>query len=176
MSNPYIPRQQVHDWVDDIDQNKGKHKQAINFLLQTQRRLSKFAATQGGKVQIGSRRTKLFIQGVVLRIFDLAGGKVAKVTDEHIRDAEKKVSAAVDQCLPLDEGFIVRMRGVEGRAQPHLLDECGVSIFDDEELDKGEMAKMFLLVWVVVEAMDAAWTPGPDFQGETEYVYTPIDE
>lgn len=174
MPNPFIPRQRIRDQVDDIDKNKAAHKQAINFLLQSQRRLSKYVATQGQGVAVGSRRTKLFIEGVVLRIFDLQGGKLGIVNDEQLRDAERKVSAAVDQCLPLDDGFFERMRGVEGRAQPHLLDECGVSIFDDPELDRGEMAKMFLLVWVVVEALDAAWKPPTAYDGETTYTYTPI--
>ena len=176
MPNPYIPRQWLHDQVDDIDQNKGHHKQAINFLLTTQRRLSKYVATQSGKVAVGSRRTKLFIQGVVLRLFDLAGGKLRKVSDENIRDAEKRVNAWASEVLPLDDDFAARVHAVEGRAQPHMVDECLISIFDDPDLDRAEMAKMFFLVWVCIEALDACWKPPTGFKGETSYTFTPIEE
>ncbi len=173
--NPFMTRQWIRQQVDDIDQRKGRHKQAINYLLTTQRRLTRFVATQSGRVKVGSRRTKLFVEGVVLRIFDLAGGRLGRVTDEHLRDAERRVSAWAAQCLPPDDGFAARVRAIEDRAQPHLVDECLVSIFDDEELDRAEMAKMFFLVWVVIEALDAAWTPPGDFEGEVAYRYVPME-
>ncbi len=176
MGNRHIPRSQVHDWIDDIDANKATHKAAINYLLTSQRGLSRFVATQAGQVAVGSRRKILFIQGAILRVFDLASGKIGKVTRERIAEAEERIAAVAGDMLPLDDGFASRVRTVEWRAQAHLVDELLMSLFDDDELDARELAKLFFLMWVVVEAVDAVWKPGADFEGETEYEYVHIEE
>ena len=176
MANAYIGRVQIHAWIDDIDDDKAAHKAAINYLLTSQRALSRFVAVQAGQVGVGSRRKILFIQGAILRVFDLAGGKISKITTEHIADAEEKITGVAGEMLPLDDDFAERVRGVAWRGQPHLVDELLMSLFDDKELDVREIAKLFFLMWVVVEAVDNAWTPKADFEGEDQYAYVPIND
>lgn len=176
MPNPLIPRQQIHEWIDDIDANKASHKNAINYLLTSQRSLSRYVAKGAGQVGVGSRRKILFIQGAILRVFDLAGGKIRKVTSQHIADAEEQIGAVAGAMMPLDEGFAGRVRTTAWRRQPHLVDELLLSLFDGEEdLDPKELAKLFFLMWVVVEAVDQAWRPKPDFEGESTYIHVPIE-
>lgn len=175
MADQLIPRQQVHAWIEDIDANKATHKAAINFLLTSQRALSRYVAKAAGQVGVGSRRKILFIQGAILRVFDLAGGKIKKVTGEHITDAEQKIGSIAGDMMPLDGEFASRVRSVPWRAQGHLVDELLMSLFDDKELDVKELAKLFFLMWVVVEAVDAAWRPSSDFEGESEYEYLHIE-
>ena len=124
---PLIPRAKVHDWIRDIEHNKRGHKDAINLLLTRQRTLSRYVHKSAGEIQLGSRRAVLFIQGALLRVFDLAGGRVRKVSSEQIADAQTRVGEAVPALLPVDDGFVERMRGIDWRAQPHILDECVVS-------------------------------------------------
>ena len=98
-----------------------------------------------------------------------------KITTEDLRAAEGRVTAIVPQVLPPDSGFAERVREVQ-RAQPHLVDECMVDLFDNPELSTVQSAKLFFLVWIAIEALDAAWTPPKGFDGPTEYVYTPTEE
>jgi len=177
LANPFVPRHQIHSWIDDIDAKKAAHKTAINYLLTSQRLLSKYVTRGAGQVGVGSRRKILFIQGAILRIFDLAGGKIRKVTSQDIADAEERIGAVAGDMLPLDDNFASRVRGVDWRRQPHLVDELLLSLFEGEEdLDPKEMAKLFFLMWVVVEAVDAAWRPSPDFEGESTYTYVDIED
>lgn len=174
-STPLIPRAQVHEWILDIERNKSGHKNAINLLLTRQRNLSRYVHKSAGEIQLGSRRAVLFIQGALLRVFDLAGGKVSKITTENISDAQTRVGEVIPTLLPVDDSFVERMRSVEWRAQPHILDECVVSLFDDPDLDREQMVRLFLLAWIVVEAANDSWSPPEDFEGETAYTLQPID-
>jgi len=170
---PLISRALIRQWVDDIDANKAGHKAALNLLLTRQRALSRYVATSAGQIGVKSRRNVMFIQGVILRIFDLAGGKLTKGTTEAIAEAEQRVSQVVPELMPLDADFAARMRQVDWRAQPHLLDECVVSLFESEDLQPAQMAQLFFLAWIVVEVADGCWRPSPDFEGESSYVYAP---
>ena len=170
---PLIPRARIRAWVDDIDKNKAGHKNALNLLLTRQRALSRYVSKSAGQIGAGSKRNVLFIQGVLLRIFDLAGGRLGKITSEDIADAEARVGGLVPQLLPLDDGFAERMRAIEDRRQPHMLDECVSSLFDNPDLDSKQMAQLFFLAWIVVDAADRTWDPSPDFEGDPSYVYDP---
>ena len=180
---PLIPRAKVHDWIRDIEHNKRGHKDAINLLLTRQRTLSRYVHKSAGEIQLGSRRAVLFIQGALLRVFDLAGGRVRKVSSEQIADAQTRVGEAVPELLPIDDGFVERMRGIEWRAQPHILDEAWMALFerdvDSEEevaLEPEESLKLFLCMWVATEVLDGNWKPGRSFEGHSDYVHTPMED
>ena len=173
---PLIDRAQIRAWVEDIDRNKTSHKNALNLLLTRQRALSRYVAKSAGQIGAASKRNVLFIQGVLLRIFDLAGGRLGRITTEDIADAEQKVGALVPTLMPVDEGLAERVRAVEGRAQPHMLDECLSSLFENPDLDSRQMAQLFFLAWIVVEAADRNWDASPDFEGAESYIYDPSVE
>ena len=126
----------------------------------------------------------IYLLGVITRMFDLAGGRLKSATWGQIREAEKRIGQAVDQVLPIDAQFGERLRTVEWRAQPHILDEAIMSLFDRDEEDKGEeeesldpveCAKLFFLLWVAVEVLDENWKPAKSFDGESSYTYVHID-
>ena len=145
----------------------------MNLLLTRQRQLSRYVAKSAGQIGASSKRNVLFIQGVLLRVFDLAGGRVGKINSEDIKDAEALVTEMAPQLMPLDEGFAQRLRALDDRSQPHLLDECVNSLFDNPDLDSKQMAQLFLLAWIVVEAAHKRWDPPSDFEGDQSYVYDP---
>ena len=164
--NPAIPREQVHAWVEDIDRNKKGHKPALQFLLSKQRPLTRYVHDGVANAGIERRSTVMFITGVLMRIFDLAGGKLTKVGVKDLKAAEDRIAALAPQVLPPDEGFGDRIREIGDRAQPHILDECLIDLFDNPELDRVQSTKLYLLAWIVVEALDACWTPPDGFEGE----------
>ncbi len=123
----------------------------------------------------------LWLTGVIARLFDLAGGRIKGATWAQVREAERRVGAAVGDILPLDDGFKDRLRAVEWRAQPHILDEAIMALFErdrkeaEEELDDAESLKILLLMWVITDVLDGNWRPPADFVGETEYTYLHIE-
>lgn len=176
MPNAFLPREQIHAWVDDIDKNKAGHKPALKLLLSKQRAFSRYVHDGVTAIGLERKSTVLFIAGVLLRVFDLAGGKVAKIGVKDLMAAEARVTGHVPAVVPPDDGFAERLRTIDGRAQPHLLDECLVDLFDNKELTNVESAKLFFLIWIAVEALDAAWTPPSDFEGLATYAHTPTAE
>lgn len=176
MSNAYLNRAQIHEWVQDIDVNKKAHKPALKLLLSKQRPLSRYVHDGVSAIGLERKSTVMFIAGVLLRVFDLAGGKVRKIGTAELVAAEAKVTAWVPQVVPPDDGFAGRIRAIDERAQPHLIDECLVDLFDNPELTSVESAKLLFLVWIAIEALDSAWTPPPDFEGLTNYTHTPTEE
>ena len=89
---------------------------------------------------------------------------------------ESGVSDGRCALLPVDDGFVERMRGIDWRAQPHILDECVVSLFDDPDLDREQMVRLFLLAWIVVEVANEAWNPPEEFEGDATYTFQPLEE
>lgn len=173
MANPFLSRAWITAQVDDIQAKPAAHKEKINFLLKQQRVLSKFVMKEAAPLSISNTKI-LYISGVIARVFDLAGGRMDKVKAPALRGAEAQIVDALPKLLPIGEGFVDRVREVGWRAQPHLVDECMVSLFEDDGvLDPTEGAKILLTMWVVIEALDASWTPPPDFEGETDYTYVP---
>jgi hypothetical protein len=84
--------------------------------------------------------------------------------------------------MPLDDKLPERVRSVAERAQPHILDDALMALFErgarsEEEanLDTNESVKVFLLMWVVTEVLDANWRPAETFAGETDYSYVHIE-
>lgn len=181
MPNPLIPRDRVHAWSESIGNEQTVHQSAVQRLIREQRRLSRFVEENAKGMKSGvTGGVAVYLIGVIVRMFDLAGGRMRNVTWEDVREAEKHVGAQVDALLPVDDGLIARARAVP-RAQAHILDEALYALFErdekkDEEapLDDTEAFKIYLLMWVATEALDKNWTPPKDFAGEAEYAFTPI--
>ncbi|TNE86594.1 MAG: hypothetical protein EP330_22940 [Deltaproteobacteria bacterium] len=181
MPNPYIPRSDVHTWSDDIGQNIEAHNAALTRLLKDQRRLTRWLEENAANMSPATASVGAYLFGVIARIIDLAGGRLRSATWEQVRAAEQRVSQAVAELLPI-EGFEDRLREVEWRAQPHILDEAWMALFErkpDEEvevdLDPNESLKLFLCMWVATEVLDANWRPRKGYEGETSYTHVAID-
>ncbi|MEN0066673.1 MAG: hypothetical protein AAGA48_31360 [Myxococcota bacterium] len=174
MPNPLIDRVSIHEWVDHIAENSGSHKTAITRLVRSQRKLAKYVDTQAQTISAGQRHTAIYLLGVVLRIFDLAGGKLKRIAVPQVVDAEGRVKPHVAAIMPPDEGLAERVRSIEGRAQPHLLDEMLMDLWNTPDTEPVELLKLFLLLWIVVEVVDEHWVPPNDFSGPDVYAYVPI--
>ena len=181
MANPLIPRARVHAWSESIGADQSTHQSAIQRLIRDQRRLSKFVEenAKGMKSKV-TGGVAVYLIGVIVRMFDLAGGRMRNVTWEDVRLAEKHVGAQVDSLLPVGDGLPARARAVP-RAQAHVLDEALYALFERDQkvdgeapLDEAESLKIYLLMWVATEALDKNWTPPKDFAGETDYALTPV--
>ncbi len=180
MPNPLIPRARVHAWSEEMGEDPTKHQSAIQRLVREQRRLSKFVEENSRSMETGvTGGVAVYLIGVVLRMFDLAGGRLRNVTWDDVRSAEKKVKGLVDQVLPLDDGFVARARAVP-RAQAHILDEALYALFERDQkdaesaLDQAEALKVYLLMWVATEALDGVWTPAKDFLGNDSYTFEAV--
>lgn len=182
MPNAYLPREWVHARSNEIGETALQEQAALQRLLKEQRRLTRWLEENAGNLQGPSGGVAVYLFGVVTRMFDLAGGRLRKGSWEQVRDAERRVGAWAQDLLPFDEGFAERVRGIEGRAQPHVLDEALYSLFEREpdeeeaELDNTEAGKIFFLLWVATEVLDGNWKPGSKVELTTEYTFVPISE
>jgi len=181
MPNPIIPREQVHTWSEAIGQNPMEHQAALQRLLKSQRRISRFVEENAESMDMGTGGVAMYLIGVILRIFDLAGGSMRSASWAQVREAEAKIQAAVPELLPLDKGLPERARAISWRAQPHILDEALMALFErptkegEEELDLTESFKVYMLMWVAVEVLDKNWKAPKSFEGADEYAYVHID-
>lgn len=176
MPNPFVARPQVHEWSETIGEVPEDHRSAITRLIRDQRRLSRFVE-ENAKSMVGvTGGVSVYLIGVILRMFDLAGGRMRNVTWEDVRAAEQYVQGQVDQLLPVDKTLPERARkGV--RSQPHILDEALYALFErppsdgEAAMDDTEAFKVYLLLWVAIEALDKNWTPPKGFAGDTDYSF-----
>jgi len=181
MPKPFIPRDQVHSWSESIGHQPEDHQAALQRLLKSQRRISRFVEENAENMNMATGGVAMYMIGVILRLFDLAGGELRSATWAQVRDAEARVQAAVPELLPLDEGLAERARSIGWRAQPHILDEAIMALFqrkpkeEEEALDEVEAFKVYMLMWVATEALDANWKPGKGFAGESDYTYVHIE-
>lgn len=95
-----------------------------------------------------------------------------KVNGADIAAAQARVQAQVGALLPADKGLGARAKAIEGRAQPHLLDEVIWALYErdedeqkegEQELEHSTSALMYILLWTAVEALDGCWTPPKGF-------------
>jgi hypothetical protein len=182
MSNTYIDRDTVHAWSDEIGEQAPVHQSALTRLLKLQRRLTRFVEENHESMAPPTAGVSVYLFGVLARMFDLAPGRLKNATWEQIRAAEARIGGVVGDLLPPDDGFAERVRKVEWRAQPHMLDEALMALFDapkatDEEveIDTEEAVKVFLLMWVATEVLESCWNPSKGFEGETSYTYKHIE-
>ena len=159
-----LDRERVHAWSEAMGEEPAKHQAAIQRLLREQRRLSKFVEQNARSLTGVTGGVAVYLIGVVLRMFDLAGGRMRTISWDDIRDAERRVQPIALELLPFDEGFVARAKAVD-RAQPHVLDEALYALFERETkdgeaaMDPEECGKVYLLLWVAVEALNTGWTP-----------------
>jgi len=181
MANALLPRIWVHERSNEIGDAVETEQAALQRLLKEQRRLTRWLEENAGNLEPASGGVAVYLFGVVARMFDLAGGRLRSATWEQVRDAEKRVGSAAPGLLPFDDGFSERVRGIGWRAQPHLLDEALMNLFDrdasDEEADLSdtEAGKVFFLLWVATEVLDSNWRPGNRVELESEYAFHYID-
>ena len=182
MANAFLPRELVHEWSDAIGADPTEHQATLTRLLKAQRRLTKFVEENQADMEPATAGVTIYLVGVLVRLFDLAGGQLRSATWAQLREASAKVQGAIPSLLPLDETLPERIRKFEGRAQPHVLDEALMALFErgarsEEEanLSTDESVKVFLLMWVVTEVLDANWRPPKSFSGEAKYTYVHIE-
>jgi len=181
MPNAYIPRDQVHAWSEAMSDDVEAHQASLTRLLKEQRRLSKFIEENAQSMQPATSGVSQYMTGVVVRMFDLAGGRLRSATWAQVREAAAKVQGAIGELLPLDDGFAERARSVDWRAQPHILDEALMALFDraqeedEAELEMAECLKVYLMMWVATEVLDGNWKPSKNFEGESSYTYVHIE-
>jgi len=181
MPNPFIPRLTVHDWSEKIGEDPAEHQAALTRLLKDQRRLSKFIEENRESLEPATSGVAVYLVGVIARMFDLAGGRLRGATWEQVRDVSARVGAEVEALLPADAGFAERARGVSWRAQPHILDEALMALFQREsaegeaDLTDAEKVKVYLLLWVATEVLDSNWKVPSGFAGESTYTYVPLE-
>ena len=110
-------------------------------MLKDQRRLSKFFEKNVGSLGGQSGEVALYMLAVIVRIYDQVPGRMRKVSGAVIDEASARVNGVTASLLPFDEGFPGRVRGVDWRAQPHILDEALWALFEREEKEEGEEPK-----------------------------------
>ena len=173
MPNAFIPRDQVHAWSEAIGENPEEHQTALTRLLKDQRRLTRFIEENAENLEGWTAGVATYLTGVIVRMFDLAGGRLRSATWAQIREAEARVGASVAGLMPLDETLPERAHTGD-RAQPHILDEALMALFhrftkerdEDAEAQPGELnvqeaVKTYLMLAVVTEVLDANWKPVP---------------
>ncbi len=166
MSNPAIPRDQVHALAEACSDQGEEFQSTAARLLKNNRRLSRFFEQNVDPMGAMSAQVGLYMLSVSLRIFDKIGGRLDRVTGGQLNEATRKVNAAAEEVLPADGDFVARCKGIEWRAQPHLLDEILWALFERDELNDGEVdmepdkaAMVYMMLWVAIEALDNNWQP-----------------
>lgn len=178
MPNAYISRPVIHEWSNTIGDNPNAHEAALTRLLKDQRRLTRFVEENAENLPGTTGGVTIYLMGVIMRMFDLAGGRLKAATWDQVRAASERVSGVAGELLPFDAGFKDRVRAVEWRAQPHILDEALMALFDvvpdetEEQLDDNDGVRIFFLLWVATEVLDLNWRPAKGFSGESSYTYT----
>lgn len=176
-ANPVIPRDHVHA-LSEACANLGASFQPVaTRLLEDQARLLRFFKANLPAMENQAGEVSLYLLAVVVRIFDQCGGRLRRVGPAEIDAATRKIRGAAATLLPAGEDFPERVRLVEDRAQPHILDEALHALFEREEkrdeeveLDPNQSARVFLMLWAATEALELAWSapPSPDWARPAE--------
>jgi hypothetical protein len=165
MSNPAISREEVHTLAEACADSADTFQNTARRLLKQQKSLTNFMQKNMVHLAPETREVVLYMYAVSLRIFEQKGGLLKKVSGKEISATSTKVNAALESLMPFDKDFPSRLRGMDWRAQEHLLDECLWALFEKEEKEEGEVdvdpnqaGLMFLLLWVAVETLDSNWS------------------
>jgi hypothetical protein len=168
MPNPAISRDDVHRLAEACSDVGADFQRVATRLLAEQRRLTRFLKQNVGSLDGQSGEVALYLYAVIVRIFEQYGGRLRKVSGQHINRASDRVNGITGDLLPFDRGFPERVRAIAWRAQPHILDEALWALFERDEKEEGEVdvayqqaALLFLLLWVATEALDVNWA-SPD--------------
>ena len=177
MPNPFIPRSIVHRWSEEIGKNPEGQKPLVEEMLAHQERLAKFLAENLGKLSPTSRPMCQLLTDVTLLVFYLSEGEFVTAGWDDIRASSGKVQMAVKEILPLDDQLPQRMRALPNRAQPHLIDELLMLLFEtDAGLSREDALRIFLLLWLLIEVLDRMWTPPKNFAGNQTYSHITPDD
>lgn len=227
MANPPISREVVHRLAEACSEAGEAFQSVAMHLLRDQRRLGRFVEQNAAELGARESEIALYMSAVCLRVFQGVGGRMRKVPGRDLNQATARISQAIDDLLPLDEGLPERLRAIPWRAQPHLLDEILWALYDGEPDPPGSQSddepgepgaeesgeseepaaepapeaessgqptedpaedpeaqdpesegedsahpepeaagRLFLVMWALVEAMDANWRPPRDFQAD----------
>ena len=112
-----------------------------------------------------------YLVAVAIRTLE-SEGRLRAPSRHDLTAAEDRVRPVVSDALPLQTGATDAARAVP-RAQPHLLDEALDALFEwpgPSVADDDEKVRVYLVLWVLVEALDACWTPPARFVGDASYV------
>ena len=168
MANPAITRAQVHDLAEACSDAGDDFQSTAMRLVKEQRRVSRFVEQNMEPLGPLAGQVSLYMLTVCLRVFEQMGGRLTKVSGKDLNEAMVRVNEVAEQLMPADDQFFVRARAIEGRAQPHLLDEILWALYerndeerseDESDIDPRLSAMIYLLLWPAVEAIDANWRP-----------------
>ena len=166
MPNPAIPRDEVHAYSEACSDMGLEFQSIASRLLKEQKSIKNYMEKQFAKVDPMAGQVATYMLSVCIRVFEQKGGRLKKVNNADLNIAQRKVNAAVDSLLPLDDQFSTRAKEREGRAQPHLLDEILWALYDREDrkeeeqmLNPKQSALIYIMLWTAVEALDSKWRP-----------------
>ena len=165
MANPAINREKVHALAEACSDEGEAFQPIASRLIKHQRRLSRFFEQNVAEMGPMASQVGLYMLSVSLRVFDQVGGRMGKVNGADLGAATVKVQQAAASIFPADDSFHERAKGIEWRAQPHLLDEILWALFERDDKTEGEVdlepdkaALVYLMLWAAIEALDANWT------------------
>ena len=166
MTNPSIPREEVHRFSEECSDMGMDFQSVASRLLKQQTRLKSFLEQNFSKIDPMAGQVATYMLSVCIRVFEKKGGRLKKVNRDDLLAAQKKVNQAVSGILPLDEEFHVRAKNIEARGQEHLLDEILWALYEREDkkeeeqvLDPKQSAMIYIMLWTCVEALNAKWVP-----------------
>lgn len=163
-NNPVLPREYVHQVSEQCAAEINRFQATAKRHLDAQPRLVRFFRDNMPDMPGQSGEVSLYLLAVILHIFSVSGGKLGKVGDVEIRNATARILGKAKGWLPGDADFPAKVRTVEDRRQPHILDEALHALFErtekraeEVELPVNDSALMFLMLWAATEALDEAW-------------------
>ena len=164
--NPTLPRDLVHQWSEECAAQGLAFQSVARRILEDQARLARFFKSNIPVMPGQSGEVSLYLLSVVVRLFERAGGRMGRIGSKEIDAATKKIQTYAALLMPADAGFPNRVRNVDERCQPHILDEALHALFEREEKKEEEVdmppeqaALVFLMLWAATEACNLAWTP-----------------
>lgn len=172
--NPAVSRELVHRLAEACSDEGEAFQPTALRLVQEQRRLSRYIEQNVQHLGAMPSQVALHMLTVSMRVFEQVGGRMGKVSTADIDRAAARIQAVADQVLPADSGLPERVRAIEWRAQPHLLDEVLWALYERDadarkegEVDLGQdqSALVFLVMWLAIEALDSAWRAPKGFEG-----------
>ena len=185
MPNLAIPRYDVHRIAESCADAGDSFHNTANRLLKQQRRLLNFFKGNLPAMSAETGQVSLYLFSVIVRIFENYGGRLSKVNGRQITESAQRVQGWIDDLLPFDDDFPERVRKMEWRAQPEILDEALWALFErsarkDAEVDvpPEQAGLIFLMLWVATDALDSAWRPPADMASRIANApeWTPEDE
>ncbi len=156
-----VSHEDARRWMEAIADHPAEHKLAVSNVVKRYRRLGKWMKLNAEHLGAHVGVSAAYTMGVVGRILELEGGTLGPVSDAGIAAAASQVAEAVDALLPVDEHLPERLRLVEWRAEPGILDALIEDVFaEDSDAAKPPevMFQVFVLVWVAVEVLSMAST------------------